>query len=44
MAGASLSSRFLKLVEELERLSLPFAEDELPSESELRVAQAQLVG
>jgi hypothetical protein len=33
-----------ELVEELERLSLPFAEDELPSESELRVAQAQLVG
>ena len=27
-----------------ERLSLPFTEDELPSESELRVAQAQLVG
>jgi Protein of unknown function (DUF2587) len=33
-----------ELVDELERLSLPFAEDELPSESELRVAQAQLVG
>jgi len=33
-----------ELVEELERLSLPFAEDELPSEAELRVAQAQLVG
>lgn len=33
-----------ELVEELERLSLPFAEDELPSEGELRVAQAQLVG
>ncbi|HEX8008286.1 MAG TPA: bacterial proteasome activator family protein [Trebonia sp.] len=32
-----------ELVEELERLSLPFAED-LPSEAELRVAQAQLVG
>ncbi len=32
------------LVEELERLSLPFAEDEVPSEAELRVAQAQLVG
>jgi hypothetical protein len=32
-----------ELVEELERLSLPFA-DSLPSESELRVAQAQLVG
>jgi hypothetical protein len=33
-----------ELVNELERLSLPFAENELPSEAELRVAQAQLVG
>jgi Protein of unknown function (DUF2587) len=33
-----------ELVAELERLSLPFDEDELPSEAELRVAQAQLVG
>jgi hypothetical protein len=33
-----------ELVSELERLSLPFTEDELPSEGELRVAQAQLVG
>jgi hypothetical protein len=33
-----------ELVDELERLSLPFAEDDVPSESELRVAQAQLVG
>ena len=32
------------LVAELERLSLPFDEDETPSEAELRVAQAQLVG
>jgi hypothetical protein len=32
-----------ELVEELERLSLPF-EDATPSESELRIAQAQLVG
>jgi hypothetical protein len=32
-----------ELVEELERLSLPFA-SETPSESELRIAQAQLVG
>ncbi len=32
-----------ELVSELERLSLPFT-DELPSEAELRVAQAQLVG
>jgi hypothetical protein len=33
-----------ELIDELERLSLPFAEDEIPSEAELRVAQAQLVG
>ena len=33
-----------ELVDELERLSLPFAEDTVPSEAELRVAQAQLVG
>ncbi|MGH3168820.1 MAG: bacterial proteasome activator family protein [Trebonia sp.] len=33
-----------ELVAELERLSLPFAEEETPSEAELRVAQAQLVG
>jgi hypothetical protein len=33
-----------ELIAELDRLSLPFAEDELPSEAELRVAQAQLVG
>jgi Protein of unknown function (DUF2587) len=33
-----------ELVEELDRLSLPFAEDSIPSEGELRVAQAQLVG
>ena len=32
-----------ELVEELERLSLPFSSD-TPSEAELRVAQAQLVG
>lgn len=32
-----------ELVEELERLSLPFA-SEVPSEAELRIAQAQLVG
>jgi len=32
-----------ELVEELERLSLPFSE-EAPSEAELRIAQAQLVG
>ena len=33
-----------ELVEELERLSLPFTDDSVPSEAELRVAQAQLVG
>src|SRR5689334_1591003 len=32
-----------ELVDELERLSLPFSE-EAPSEAELRIAQAQLVG
>jgi hypothetical protein len=33
-----------ELIEELERISLPFADDAVPSESELRIAQAQLVG
>ena len=33
-----------ELVEELERLSLPFTEEATPSEGELRIAQAQLVG
>lgn len=33
-----------ELVEELERLSLPFSAANTPSESELRIAQAQLVG
>jgi Bacterial proteasome activator len=33
-----------ELVEELERLSLPFTEDGTPTEGELRIAQAQLVG
>ncbi|MGQ0629980.1 MAG: bacterial proteasome activator family protein [Sporichthyaceae bacterium] len=33
-----------ELVQELDRLSLPFGEGEIPSESELRIAQAQLVG
>lgn len=33
-----------ELVEELERLSLPFTDDSIPSDSELRIAQAQLVG
>jgi hypothetical protein len=33
-----------ELVDELERLSLPFEPGQTPSESELRIAQAQLVG
>ena len=33
-----------ELVDELERLSLPFTEEAVPSEAELRIAQAQLVG
>jgi hypothetical protein len=33
-----------ELVAELERISLPFTDDAIPSEAELRVAQAQLVG
>ena len=33
-----------ELVEELERLSLPFTEETTPSDGELRIAQAQLVG
>jgi hypothetical protein len=33
-----------ELIAELERLSLPFGDDGVPSESELRIAQAQLVG
>lgn len=33
-----------ELIEELERLNLPFSDDAVPSESELRIAQAQLVG
>ncbi|ASU77109.1 DUF2587 domain-containing protein [Actinopolyspora erythraea] len=33
-----------ELVEELDRLSLPFTREETPSEAELRIAQAQLVG
>lgn len=32
------------LRDELERLSLPFTDDSVPSEGELRIAQAQLVG
>ena len=33
-----------ELREELERLTLPFTEDATPSDAELRIAQAQLVG
>jgi hypothetical protein len=33
-----------ELRDELRRLSLPFRDDEIPTDSELRVAQAQLVG
>lgn len=33
-----------ELIQELERLSLPFTEEGTPSDAELRVAQAQLVG
>jgi len=33
-----------ELVDELRRITLPFAEQETPSDAELRIAQAQLVG
>ncbi len=33
-----------ELVEELERLTLPFTDQDVPTDAELRVAQAQLVG
>jgi hypothetical protein len=33
-----------ELVDELHRITLPFAEDSTPSDAELRIAQAQLVG
>jgi hypothetical protein len=33
-----------ELREELERLTLPFTEDSVPTDAELRIAQAQLVG
>ena len=33
-----------ELREELDRLTLPFNEDSVPSDAELRIAQAQLVG
>jgi Protein of unknown function (DUF2587) len=42
---AELSSGLApELQEELARLSLPFTSEEVPSEGELRIAQAQLVG
>ncbi len=39
--GSALSP---ELREELDRITLPFGTEEIPSEAELRVAQAQLVG
>ena len=33
-----------ELLDELHRLALPFTEDKVPSDAELRIAQAQLVG
>ncbi len=33
-----------ELIDELERITLPFTEDGVPSEAELHIAQAQLVG
>jgi hypothetical protein len=33
-----------ELIEELERLTLPFSTEEIPTDAELRIAQAQLVG
>jgi hypothetical protein len=33
-----------ELIEELERITLPFSDDATPSDDELRIAQAQLVG
>ena len=33
-----------ELREELDRLTLPFSEDSVPTDAELRIAQAQLVG
>lgn len=33
-----------ELLDELHRLALPFTEDSIPSDAELRIAQAQLVG
>ncbi|WP_079036526.1 ATP-dependent DNA ligase [Streptomyces silaceus] len=44
VAAAFAMKRRAELVEELERLSLPFTEETTPSDAELRIAQAQLVG
>ena len=33
-----------ELIEELERLTLPFTDESVPTDAELRIAQAQLVG
>jgi Bacterial proteasome activator len=33
-----------ELIDELERIALPFNEDDAPTDAELRIAQAQLVG
>ena len=33
-----------ELIEELDRITLPFSEDAVPTDAELRIAQAQLVG
>jgi hypothetical protein len=33
-----------ELADELERITLPFSDDAIPSDAELRIAQAQLVG
>ncbi len=33
-----------ELVDELQRISLPFSDDAVPTDAELRIAQAQLVG
>ena len=33
-----------ELRDELQRLALPFSEDTVPTDAELRIAQAQLVG
>jgi Protein of unknown function (DUF2587) len=33
-----------ELIDELERINLPFSDDSVPSDAELRIAQAQLVG